>query len=1182
MSEFEVWVPVEIDRSREVVWHALTSTEEFVKWWWGTDELVAVEPGFEAEATLQFSSGWSAKIDEFVPLDTLAFGGNRFKLSDVGDGLTKLEWSQWVQGDPSLDQLMGIDSARPFRQRMVVALDRFKKLVETERVLVQVSAERASDPVEDVLVADMEQEARHVRIFVSSTFADMTADRNELAQKSFLELRQFCRDRGVIFSEVDLRWGITDEQQAEGQVLPICLAEIDRCRPYFIGLLGERYGSVLKDIPEELVDQQPWLADHRQSSVTELEILHGVLNNPEMAENAFFYFRDPDYIDAQPEQQRSLFREGPTDEEIAVLGPDEAERRAADRQRGLRDLKEIVRERFDVRTYRNPQQLAAFVVEDLTAIIDQRFPVGSAPTLDQREEIRQAGFAAELRSVFIDRPELIAALDNYVNDTGPPLVVHGEPGSGKSSLLANWITHRQIHDSETLLLSHFVAASARSSEPRMMFRLLLKRLALKHGLSIDIPDDIEALKRTFASALLTASKSGRLIVVVDGADGVAGQNPEGPLTWVPHHLPPEVRLIVSTSPGHTLDGALRRSWKTLEVPALDSEERKRLIAAYLDRFAKSLSDEHMAHIAAHQHSSTPQFLTVLLDELRWKGNYATLGSTIDGYLVVEDIAELYGKVLERCEENYSQDQTGLVEDALCVLWAAREGLTENELMELLGDGNARLPHALWSPFALAADAVIMNRSGLICLRNHHVRCAVESRYLNSAERRREVYLRLATFFSNSDRSRRRATELPWLLARAGEWAELYDVLSDEQVLVDIWNEEPWDLRHYWAEISRNTSRSMDDGYRAIIEHPDQHHVTAGLVAQLLVQGGFLNEALPLAQYLVNRARRDRDAGRLVVALNNLSPILAAQGDLDARLECARELEGVARDIGDKMGIAGALANRAGVYVVRGKFEKAIGLYREEEQLRRKLGDRDGLQYCIGNQAQILVDRADLDTAMELRRKQERLSREVGNLHGLRIALGTQAVIHRMQGNFETAIRLHHEEEELCRETGDKLGLQVSLGNQALIIQAGGDLDTAITLFRDQEQLCRELGVLQDLATSLNNQAGILMQWGDLDGAERLYQEQEQICRELGYELGLQASLGNQGLLRMHLGDVGGAVELYRKQEEICRRCGFPVFLAHCLNNLVMPLRMLDQHEEADSVGSEALELVERYGLNARH
>jgi hypothetical protein len=32
----------------------------------------------------------------------------------------------------------------------------------------------------------------------------------------------------------------------------------------------------------------------------------------------------------------------------------------------------------------------------------------------------------------------------------------------------------------------------------------------------------------------------------------------------------------------------------------------------------------------------------------------------------------------------------------------------------------------------------------------------------------------------------------------------------------------------------------------------------------------------------------------------------------------------------------------------------------------------------------------------------------------------------------------------------------------------------------------------------------------------------------------------------------------------------------------MPLQILGQQGEADVVGSEAFELVERYGLNARH
>src|SRR5262245_57520875 len=83
-----------------------------------------------------------------------------------------------------------------------------------------------------------------MRVFVSSTFRDIQDERDVLVKRVFPRLRDACEARTVAWGEVDLRWGITDEDTAEGRVLPICLAEIDSCRPFFIGLLGERYGYV--------------------------------------------------------------------------------------------------------------------------------------------------------------------------------------------------------------------------------------------------------------------------------------------------------------------------------------------------------------------------------------------------------------------------------------------------------------------------------------------------------------------------------------------------------------------------------------------------------------------------------------------------------------------------------------------------------------------------------------------------------------------------------------------------------------------------------------------------------------------------------------------------------------------------------------------------------------------------
>ena len=102
-----------------------------------------------------------------------------------------------------------------------------------------------------------EQQWRQIRVFVSATFRDMQEEREILVKQILPQLRKLCEERGVVWTEVDLRWGITDEQTAEGKVLPICLEEIERCRPYFIGLLGERYGWIPPTISPVLIEEQP-------------------------------------------------------------------------------------------------------------------------------------------------------------------------------------------------------------------------------------------------------------------------------------------------------------------------------------------------------------------------------------------------------------------------------------------------------------------------------------------------------------------------------------------------------------------------------------------------------------------------------------------------------------------------------------------------------------------------------------------------------------------------------------------------------------------------------------------------------------------------------------------------------------------------------------------------------------
>ena len=68
---------------------------------------------------------------------------------------------------------------------------------------------------------------RQIRIFISSTFQDMQAERDHLITKVFPRLQEEAAKRGVYVVPLDLRWGITEEESKSGKVLQICLEEMD-------------------------------------------------------------------------------------------------------------------------------------------------------------------------------------------------------------------------------------------------------------------------------------------------------------------------------------------------------------------------------------------------------------------------------------------------------------------------------------------------------------------------------------------------------------------------------------------------------------------------------------------------------------------------------------------------------------------------------------------------------------------------------------------------------------------------------------------------------------------------------------------------------------------------------------------------------------------------------------------
>jgi len=544
-----------------------------------------------------------------------------------------------------------------------------------------------ADPCEDQTFIPHYQQKK-INVFVSSTFRDMKAERDELTLRVFPALRKVCEERGIAWGEVDLRWGIPEEKK--GEILSTCLKFIDECRPYFIGMLGERYGWVEETVPEGVIRDYPWIQDHQGKSITELEILHGVLNNPAMTGHAYFYFRDPGYVNTLPPEQRSEFLEGPIPEDITKYGAIEAERRAEKRRGQLAALKDMIR-RSTVPVqdgYRDPVRFGELVKEDLLRVINSLAP-SPKPLTDaerasaalDRDDIAHEAFAASRFGVYIPRQEYFDRLDAHVAGDGPPLVVLGKSGSGKSALLAHWAFRYRLRHPDDLIIVHFIGASSESTDWTDMLRRFMGEFKRKFFITEEILVQDDALLAAFRNWLWMAAAHGRVVLVIDALNQLEDRNGAPDLVWLPPTIPENIRLIVSTLPGRPLDAVRKRGWSTLDVKPLTVSERNALITCYLKKYHKELSSKVKEELASAPQSENPLFLRALLEEVRIHGVFEKLVDQIRNYLTAQTVDALYEMILARYERDYERDRPGLVKDAVSPLWAARRGLSKSELMD---------------------------------------------------------------------------------------------------------------------------------------------------------------------------------------------------------------------------------------------------------------------------------------------------------------------------------------------------------------------------------------------------------------------------------------------------------------------------------------------------------------------
>jgi nephrocystin-3 len=991
---------------------------------------------------------------------------------------------------------------------------------------------------------------RQIRVFISSTFQDMQLERNHLTGIIFPQLRRMCEERGVTWGEVDLRWGISDEQKAEGRVLELCLEEIHRCRPYFVGLLGGRYGWIPGSIPGYLLERETWIHPRNGASVTELEIVHGVLGNQELHGHAFFYFRSPD---SDPPGTRET-----DDDAVGKL------ERLKNRIRAARDEEVCCL----LENYHTIAELGEQVLLDFSRLIDRLWPETKRVGAVERERAAQAAFAASRTSLYEGGQGVLDQLDRLIDGPGGRIAVVGRAGLGKSALLANWVGRRRGRPGEAVVCL-FVGGSAASVDWAGMLRSLMADLVESLQLAFEVPEDRDALRGAFGSCLLEAGRRSKVVCVIDALEKLEDRDGALELTWMPEAPPPGVKIVVSTSSPATEKLLAGKGWGMLPLAPLDRGGIGSLVEAYLMRYGKRLEQRRLARLEAAPACGNPLYLRTVLEELRLVGSRQAVDQELDDCLAAPDPGSLYKVVLSRWEK-YFDSVPHLTRDVFRALWASRRGLSEAELLEVVGGVRGRLPSADWSPLSVAADSALINRQGLLGFSHDFLRSAVEDRYLGEPGARREAHLSLASYFRGQEGlGPRKVEELPWQLAQAGDWPLLREVLSDLRFLTALEGSDPFSMRSYWVLLVAN-GEDPERAYADVLGEPASNPLESFIVAGLLLGLERFGAAERLYEALIEHVRQTGERHILQACLGNLAVIKVKRREPSGALELYREMETICRETDNAHGVRMALSGQASARADIGDTEASIALSRSVEESSRGSSDHIMHAQSLGDQGLVAMERRDWAEALRLFRAQERVCREHNLEESLLGCLGNQAIVHEGRGEYGEALAIYEQVEAGARRLGNRSWLMRSILNRGSALIAAGRPDEARSEFERALQMARETGdeevrdscfkgleLVGAGAGTREHAAGetligeglALSGAGELPGAVAKYREAARILRPRGPSPALARALVNLGVVHQMMGQPREGAVALQEAERILRSSRARDMLATCLANL---------------------------------
>ena len=532
-----------------------------------------------------------------------------------------------------------------------------------------------------------------IKIFISSTFKDMHAERDYLCTEVFPKLKEWCRQRRILLNEIDLRWGVTADDSKSGNTINVCLKSIDECHPFFLCFIGQRRGWVPSvyeiNVNENTLATYPQIKESiGKLSITEMEIEHATLlpmvkilqkdSRKTYSKQAVFFFRNNPFenVDLTSEQKAIYLNENKQDDE------------------SLEGLKDLIRQDFPAYDYScrweknlltyeletfgghegrivdfkcDDKPLKEIVVSELKKRIEDEFP-NQKPASSEDSYLNDAMLhrldVESYANECVGRENEFKYLNDYIgNDANENiLLVKGERGIGKTTLLCKW--NAMLKGKGFKPIMRICNSTSKSNSINDLCLSIGSEMGLFNGDEEKARNDNKYfLDKDFIEKL---KDKGANVLIISDIDKIGQLNLKG--------IPEDFHVILDSD----MDYELEADHDTFVLEGLETHDKcLELIDNFMGKCLKNLDDEQKDLIISKSSSKSPLFLKIVLNEISLFGSFEELNDKILSF--GNSTKTAFQEVIRTLDADISYPDD-FVKYVLLMLSYSKYGLNEHELL----------------------------------------------------------------------------------------------------------------------------------------------------------------------------------------------------------------------------------------------------------------------------------------------------------------------------------------------------------------------------------------------------------------------------------------------------------------------------------------------------------------------